>query len=101
MEIYELLRKHFAMCGVHISREAQNQNPVNMRNSVFFIVIILSAVSTAASINQTDEFYERTEMANQSFSYAVCGICYIIVVWKTSNLSEFLNNLTETIETSE
>lgn len=99
MKFHELLRNHLAMCGLAMKKGSRN--PISIRNFIYLIVTIMSASSTGASIRFTDKFDERIDMANQSTSFAAIGICYIIVVSKTSNLFEFINNLTKTVKTSE
>lgn len=99
MKFHELLQKHLAMCGLAMSKGSRN--PVSLRNLTYLVLTIMSASSTAASIRLTDKFDERIDMANQSTSFTAIGVCYIIVVSKTSNLFEFINNLTKAVRASE
>lgn len=101
MEIYELVRKHLAMVGIDISKTARKKSPINVKNVTFLILTALSASSTAYSMKFTDKFDERTDMANQSVSFVAVGVCYAIVIWKTSELKKFMMNLTEAIKASE
>lgn len=101
MEIFELLRKHFALCGVSYPQKPPNKHPLNVKNSSVLVILYIFVALIAISLNEAESFDELTDTVFRSVSISVCGIFYVIIVWKTSKLFEFIDNLDETVKTSE
>lgn len=97
MQSFELLRKHFAMCGVENSPKNQ---PFNVKNVSIFILVYVNVSLIGILLNEVDTFHEITDILLRSVSDGTCGIVYLIIVWKTSNISEFMNNLESTVNAS-
>lgn len=102
MEIFESLRKHFAMSGIAVSKnDAPKRHPFNGKNSIIFILFCVSVGLTTLSINDANTFDECTDIMFRSISAGVCGLIYAAIVWKTSKLYEFINILNVTVQESE
>lgn len=101
MEFFELLRKHFVMCGIEISKKSTKNHPFNEKNLKIFMLVCLHVILFAVMLIESDSFGDSTYMVFQTFSTGSCGICYIIIVWTTSNLFEFINNVADTVNESE
>lgn len=98
MELNALLRKHFAMSGITSSL---NNHPLNASNLTIFLLLCITVASMAASIREAKTYDESTAILFQSVSIGVCCIVYVIIVWKTSILFEFIDRLDDTIKESE
>ena len=100
MESFVLLRKHLAMCGIEISQKPLENHQINVKNSTVFILLCGNITLSALTINEMNTFKEYTDIVFRSVSIGVCGILYEIIVWKTSKLFKFINNLEDTVNTS-
>lgn len=101
MDIFHLLRKHFTMGGIEISQKLSKNHPFNVKNMTFFILFCISICLTVLSLTEADTFDECTDILFRSVSAGVCGIIYEIIVWKTSKLYGFVNNLADAVNESE
>lgn len=101
MEIFAILRNQLAMCGIAIAQKLPKSNPFNMRNSTVSFMLYLYVSLNALSLNGTSTFDEWIYILFRSVSIATCGFVYVIIVWKTSNLFEFINNLNGTVNERE
>lgn len=101
MEFFTLIRQHFAMCGIVVSRKTSYSHPFNLKNSKVFILASLFAILAAASLNEANGFDMHTNILFRSFSIGTCGILYEIIVWKTSQLFEFIDSSADIIGSSE
>lgn len=101
MESFALLRKHLAMGGIAISQKSSKNHPLNVRNSTVFILLCTTSTSVALSLNDAKAFEECIDILFRSVSIGTGAIFYGIVVWKTSELFEFINSLADTVRASE
>lgn len=101
MPSFELLRWHFAMCGVEISQRSPKNHPFNARNLTVIVLLCMNVSSIVVLLNEANTFDEITDILFRSVSYATCGIIYSIIVWKTSNLLDFIDSLTDAVNASE
>lgn len=101
MNIFELLRKHFAMCGIAISQQSRKYYPFNVENTTVLIINCIFVSLTTILLTEVNTFVECTNILYKGTSIGVCGILYVCMVWKTSNLLEFINSLADTVEESE
>lgn len=97
MEFFALLQMHLATCGIKTS---QKPHPFNVKNFTIIIAMCVSVIVTALSLNEANTFDECTDTMFRVSSIGTCGILYVIIVWKTSKLSEFIDSLSDTIELS-
>lgn len=98
MELFVLLRKHFAMIGITPSI---NNHPFNAKNLSIFVLLCVTVTLMAASIKEVTTYDERTDILFRSVSIGVCCMVYVIIIWKTSILLEFIERLDDTIKESE
>lgn len=103
MEFFALIRTDLVKCGIEISQKStKNHHPFNVKNStVFFIICLNVFLIIAVLIIETNSFNDRIDMVNKASSTGTCGICYIIIAWKTSKLLEFINYLADVVNASE
>lgn len=101
MQYFELLRKHFAMCGIEISQRSSKTHPFSVKNSTIFILVCINVSTIAIMLKEAHTFDEYTDILFRSVSGGTCGIFYEIIVWKTPKLLEFINSLEDTVNTSE
>lgn len=95
MELFILLRKHFAMSGI------SDREPLNAKNLTLFVLLCVTVTLMAASIEEAETYDECADILFQSISIGVCCIVYVIIIWKTSILFEFIERLDDTIKESE
>lgn len=98
MQSFELLRKHFAKCGVESSPK---NHPFNWKNLTVLILLCMNVSSLVILLNEDSTFDEITDTSFRSVSFATCGLIYLIIVCKTSKLLEFIKNLTDAASASE
>lgn len=101
MESFELLRTHLGMGGIMISQKSSKTHPFNVKNSTIFLLLCVTAILIAIASNQADSYDEYIDILFQSVSIGACAIPYVIIVWKTPILFEFINCLADTVNTSE
>lgn len=101
MAVFALLRKHLAMSGIKISQQSPKTRPLNVKNSTICILICVTVTLMTISLNEANTFDESTDILFQSVSIGTCGIFYVIIVWKTSELFEIINGLADIVNTSE
>lgn len=101
MEIFELLRKHLAFYGFVISQKSPKTHSFNARNSTIFILLCALVISTIASLTDANTYDEYTDILYLGVSIGVCCFVHIILVWKTSELTEFINSVSEIVTESE
>lgn len=102
MEIFELLRNHFAMCGIEISQKPPINQPFNAKNStIFTLVCVTISLTIVFLLNEVNTFGESAELLFRIVSFCTCAILYVIIVWRTSKLLEFIDNLADTVNASE
>lgn len=101
MELFALLRNHFVASGISVSENSSKSQPFNVKNSTVFVLLCLTVSLMGASITEANSFDERTDICFKSVSIGLCCIVYVMIVWKTSILFEFIDNLDETINESE
>lgn len=98
METFELLRKHFAMSGITLSN---GKYPFNAKNSIIFVSLCITVSLSAISMKDAKTDDERTDILFQSVSIGICCIVYVIIIWKTTILFDFIDGLDDTINESE
>lgn len=98
MELFPLLRMHFAMSGITPSN---NNHSFNVKNSTIFLSLCITVSLIAISMKDAKTNDERTDILFQSVSIGLFCIVYVIVIWKTPILLDFINNLDDTIKESE
>lgn len=101
MKIFELLRKHFALCGIAISQTSSKTHPFNVKNFTIFTLLCVTVSLTALSLKDASTFDECRNVLFQSVSFGACAILYAIIVLKTGKLFAFISSLSDTIEGSE
>lgn len=101
MESFELIRKHLAMCGIEISQKSPKNHAFNAKNVTVFILVSVSVSLIALTLNEADTFDECTDILYRSVSIGTSTILYVIIVWKTAKLFEFINALANIVNTSE
>lgn len=97
MEIFALLKMHFAMCGIRMSQKSLS---LAGKSSAIFILVCVSSTLTTAALTEVNTFNEWTDILFRSVSIGICGIVYSIIVWKTSKLYEFIHTLADTVNAS-
>lgn len=97
MEIFALLRKHLTMCCI---ASPPKKHSFNARNSAIITWVYLYVILSTAAIKEIDTFQERTDILFRISSFCTCGFNYLIIVWKTSELLEFINGLDDIIRAS-
>lgn len=98
MNIFVLLRTQLEMCGIKIARKSW---PFNMKNATVSFLLYLYVILNALTLNETSTFDEWIEILFRSVSIGICGIVHVIIVWKTSELFQFIDNLTNSVDKSE
>lgn len=93
MESFELLRNHLGMGGIIIARKSPRNHPFNAKNSTIFLLLCLNSILIAIASNQATTYDEYIDILFQSVSIGACAIPYVIIVWKTPILFEFINSL--------
>lgn len=103
MEFFALLRKHIVMCGIEISKDSKppHKYPFNVKNSTIFILISLYTTLCAIALNEINNFDEFTNLLFMTSSFIICGIDYVIIIWKTCELFEFIDSLEDIVSKSE
>lgn len=101
MESFALIRMNLAMGGIELSEKSPKTHPINAKNSTIFILICLTVWSIVALLDESNTFDERTNILFQSVTFTVCAMNFLIIVWKTSNLSQFINSSVDIVEASE
>lgn len=101
MESFALIRANLVMGGIEISQNSSKTNPINVKNSIIFLLICITVGSIAALFNESNTFDERTNILFQSVTFTVCAILYAIIVWKTSKLITFINSSVDIVKASE
>lgn len=101
MESFALIRMNLAMGGIELSEKLPKTHPINAKNSTIFILICLTVSSIVGLLNESNTFDERTNILFQSVTFTVCAMIFLIIVWKTSNLSQFINSSVDIVEASE
>lgn len=101
MEIFDLIRQHLVSCGIAISKHSSPNHPFNVKNLTVFILICTFVIVSLASLNDTNTFSESTDILFHSVSQGFCGLIYEIIVWKTTEINEFINSLDDTINRRE
>lgn len=101
MPCFELLRLHFAMCGIKVLRGSSKKHPFNVKNLTIFLLICANVTLIGVLLNEATSFDDIVDISFRGGSDATCGIVYVIIVWKTSALFEFVDNLADTVNTSE
>lgn len=100
MEMFALVRKHLAMSG--ISRENPSQMyPFNRINSIVLIIISLDVMFLVNFLNEAKTFQEYTNILYEIIVMCNFMIIFLKIVWKSSELLKFIDDLENTIEESE
>lgn len=101
MQSFELLQKHFALCGIEITQKSTKTHPFNAKNLTIFILLYVNVGLIGILLNEVNTFDEITDILLRSVSDGTCGIIYLIIIWKTSKLFEFISSLVDTVNSSE
>lgn len=101
MDSIELLRNQIEMGGIKSSPEPSRIHPFNVKNLTFFMLMCVSVGSGIVAFNQANSFDECTDILFKTVSTGVWSVLYEMVVWKTSKLLEFVNNLANNVNESE
>lgn len=101
MPCFELLRQHFAMCGIEALQGSSKTHPFNAKNLTIFLLICANVTLIGILLREATAFDEIVDISFRGGSDATCGIVYVIIVWETSALFEFVDDLADTVETSE
>lgn len=89
------------MCGIATSKKSPKNRPFNVENATVLILIYVLVILSIAALNNVNTFNERTNILFHCLSQSFCGIIYGMVVWKTSEIVEFINDLDATINQRE
>lgn len=101
MEIFALLRKHLAICGIELTQKPSPSHPFNVKNLIVVILLYVFVILSIASLNEANTYEDYTDILYLSVSIGVCGIVYVIIVWKSPELLRFLDSLAEIVNESE
>lgn len=101
METFTLLRRHLAMCGISMSQQSSRNHPFNVKNMTICLTISVAVTFIVVLLNEPNTFDECTDILLRSAMIATAGVIYVIIVWKTSKLCEFLINLEAIVNASE
>lgn len=101
MEIFAILRNQLTICGIAIAQKLPSNNPFNLRNSTVSLSLYLYISLIVLSLDVSSTFDEWIYILFRSVSMGTCGFAYLIIVWKTAELFEFINNVSETVDERE
>lgn len=101
MKCFELLQKHFATCGIDVSQKSRETHSFNVKNLNIFILLWVNIGLNAGLLNKANTFDEITDILLRCVEDVTSGICYLLIVWKTVQLFEFINDLTDAVSASE
>lgn len=101
METFTLLRRHLAMCGITMSPQSSKNHPFNAKNVTICVLISVTVTLIVVLLNEPNTFDECTEILMRSVTIGTAGVIYVIIVWKTSKLCEFVNYLEAMVNASE
>lgn len=99
--MFELIREHLAMCGIELLQKPSKSHPFNVKNTTVITFIFLYIALSLAALNEDRTFDECTDIVLRISSYVISGTVYVIIVWKTSELAGFIDNLADIIGESE
>lgn len=101
MEFFELLRLHLEKCGIPVLQKSTRNHHFNVKNLIVFWSVWVHVSSVLASLSETSDFSEITDILFRSVSIGAANILYIIIVCKTSKLCEFIDRSAHTVNASE
>lgn len=100
MESFALLQEHLAMCGIEITEKSSENQPFNAKNLTVCFVLCVDVGLNVMLLNEANTFDEYTNILLIAGSVSTCGIFYVIIIWKTVKLFEFINALADTVKSS-
>lgn len=100
MEMFELVQRHFRMCGIIIPTKP-SKIPINVGNSTIFLLLCACVTLNAILLKEVSTFDEYTDILFHVVSNDVFGVLYAIIVWKTSDLFELINQQAKIVRASE
>lgn len=89
------------MCGIAVSEKSSKTYEFNVRNVVVFLLVWVMVGFVLALLSETRAFNDVTDILFRSVSIGAANILYIIIVWKTSKLREFIDRSAHTVNASE
>lgn len=101
MEIFQLLRMHLEMCGIEVLKKSPKKYHFNAKNMTVFLLVWVIVSFILILLRETSAFDEITDILYRSVSIGAANILYIIIVWKTSKLCEFIDKSAHTVNASE
>lgn len=100
MEMFELVERHFGMCGIIIPVKPP-KIPINVGNSTIFLLLCACVTLNAILLKEVSTFDEYTDILFHVVSNGVFGVLYAIIVWKALELFELINQQAQIVRASE
>lgn len=97
MESFSVFRKHLAMSGIIAQPSLLNLYLPSLKFNLKNLAVILFASFYGSSLtkflNEANTFDEYTDLIYKLSSVIVFTLSYIIIIWETSELLGFVNDL--------
>lgn len=98
MESLTLLRKHLTMIGVLNVFKKSRLQAFNAKNSMICTLAGCNAVLYAKLLYEPNTFEEYINLIYNCSSAAVFTLIFIVIIWKTFELYNFINKLEKTVQ---
>lgn len=100
MDVFSILRKHLAMCGIVVRKAPLNAHSFTLYNSAIIVLANLYGISIVKLVDEASTFDEYTDILNRTILVELFTISYIDIVCKTPELLRFVDCLEDSIRTS-
>lgn len=97
MKIFQSIQRHFTVLGITV-----NQSSISLKHLIILLMMVLCvAAQITCIIFVAQTFEEYTLCIYGSFTLAMTGLEFGILVWKMKQLFKFIANFEHLIESSE
>lgn len=100
MVIFQLIRKHLTILGIKC-HQPNVKYVLNIHQLMFASVLGIATVSSSLNLLEQRNFEESIISVYATADTIACTANYVILVWKTSKIFEFIEDLKNIIQMSE
>lgn len=100
IKILRSIRKYYAIIGINLN-QAIKENPLNQKNLTALIGMSIAIISANKFFFcDAETFWEYINSFYATCTVTVAGVNFAVIIWKTANVFKFVQNLEETIASS-
>lgn len=99
--MFHSIQKYLAIIGIKCNRSAIIKNPFNRRNFTIICIFCTGSISSIIYLFEEPNFEELIVSVYETTSQILCTACTVTIVWATSKIFDFIENIETLIQMSQ